>query len=337
MKTLITVVVVLALVVSFTCAFAGEKTLNGAGATFPYPVYSAWAFNYNKLTGFKLNYQSIGSGGGIRQITSRTVDFGASDDPLKPEELAKDKLLQFPAVIGGVVPVVNIKGIKADQLRLDADTLCKVFLGEIKKWNDEKIKKLNPQLSLPDSGITVTHRSDGSGTTAIYTNYLASNCPDFKAKVGEGKAVKWPVGIGGKGNEGVANYVQRTPNSIGYVEFAYAKQNTLAYTQLKNKAGNFVGPSTETFKSAADSGDFDAKKDFYLWLNNAPGKNAWPIAGATFILLAKEKKDSNVATVIFFDWAFKNGDKTAQNLVYIPLPESLKDKVRAYWKANGIY
>ncbi len=337
MKTLITVVVVLALVVSFTCAFAGEKTLNGAGATFPYPVYSAWAFNYNKLTGFKLNYQSIGSGGGIRQITSRTVDFGASDDPLKPEELAKDKLLQFPAVIGGVVPVVNIKGIKADQLRLDADTLCKVFLGEIKKWNDEKIKKLNPQLSLPDSGITVTHRSDGSGTTAIYTNYLASNCPDFKAKVGEGKAVKWPVGIGGKGNEGVANYVQRTPNSIGYVEFAYAKQNTLAYTQLKNKAGNFVGPSTETFKSAADSGDFDAKKDFYLWLNNAPGKNAWPIAGATFILLAKEKKDSNVATVKFFDWAFKNGDKTAQNLVYIPLPESLKDKVRAYWKANGIY
>lgn len=336
MKNIIKLIAVLAIVLSFSMASA-EETINGAGATFPYPVYSAWAFDYHKVTGAKLNYQSIGSGGGQRQITERTVDFGASDDPLTPDKLKKDRLLQFPAVIGGVVPVANLEGAKPGQLRLDSDTLCRMFLGEVKFWDDERIKKMNSGLKLPHSEITVVHRSDGSGTTAIFTNYLAATCPDWKAKVGEGKAIKWPVGIGGKGNEGVANYVKRTMNSIGYVEFAYAKQNKLDYTQMKNRAGNFVEPSFDTFEDAADSGDFDAKKDFHTWLNNTPGKTAWPIAGATFILLAKDKKDSSMKTVKFFDWSFKNGDSTAKNLVYVPLPKSLKDKVRAYWKANGIY
>jgi phosphate transport system substrate-binding protein len=335
MKVLLKIALVLALVLSFTHVQAAEK-LNGAGATFPYPVYSAWAFDYNKVAGAQLNYQSIGSGGGQRQIADRTVDFGASDDPLKPEQLQKDRLLQFPAVIGGVVPVGNLEGINPGQLKLDSDTLCKIFLGEIKSWNNDSIKKMNPGLKIPQGEITVVYRSDGSGTTAIFTNYLSEVCPSWKEKVGAGKAVKFPVGIGGKGNEGVANYVKRTPNAIGYVEFAYAKQNKLDYIQLKNKAGNFVEPGFESFEDAAETGDFDAKKDFYLWLTNAPGKNSWPIAGATFILLAKEKTDSNKNVVKFFDWAFKNGDNKAKELIYVPLPKGLKDKVRAYWKANGL-
>jgi len=265
------------------------------------------------------------------------VDFGGSDNVLTPQDLNKDNLLQFPAVMGGVVPVVNIPGVKEGELRLDSEAVCKIFLGEIKQWNDKKIKDLNPKLNLPDKEITVVHRSDGSGTTAIYTHYLSGACAAWKDKVGYGTSVKWPVGIGGKGNEGVANYVKRTPNSIGYVEFAYAKQNKLAHTLLKNPAGNFVEPSFDTFEDAAATADFDAKNHFATWLTNAPGKNSWPIAGATFILLAKEKKDSNVKTVKFFDWAFKNGDAKAKELIYIPMPKSLKDKIRAYWKANGIY
>lgn len=335
MKTILKPALVIALVLSFTYAEAAE-TLHGAGATFPYPVYSAWAFDYNKVTGVKLNYQSIGSGGGVRQITERTVAFGASDDPMKPDQLQKGRLLQFPAVIGGVVPVVNIAGVKAGELKLDSDALCKVFLGEIKFWDDVRIKNLNQGTNLPHSEITVVYRSDGSGTTAIFTNYLSETCPAWKDKVGAGKAVKWPVGIGGKGNEGVANYVKRTAYSIGYVEFAYAKQNKLSHTQLKNAAGNSIEPSFESFEDAAESGDFDPKKDFYLWLTNAPGKGSWPIAGATFILLAKEKTDVNKNVVKFFDWAFKNGDNKAKELIYVPLPKSLKDKVRAYWKANGL-
>ena len=313
-----------------------EEMLNGAGATFPYPVYSAWANEYNKITGMKLNYQSIGSGGGIKQITERTVDFGASDKPLKPEELAKDNLLQFPAVIGGVVPVVNIPGIKAGELKLDSEAVCKIYMGEIKNWNDPKIKGLNPKLNLPDSEITVVHRSDGSGTTAIFTDYLSDVCPAWKEKVGAGTSVSWPAGIGGKGNEGVANYVQQQANSIGYVEFAYAKQNNLTHTVLKNHAGTFVEPSFESFEDAAATASFDPKKDFYLWLNDAPGKKSWPIAGATFILLAKEKKDSNMKVVKFYDWAFKNGDAKAKELIYVPLPKSLKAKIEGYWKSNGI-
>ena len=335
MKTVFSLILAMAMVLSFTSADAAE-TLNGAGATFPYPVYSAWAFDYSKVANVQLNYQSIGSGGGQRQITERTVDFGASDDPLKPDQIEKDKLLQFPAVIGGVVPVANLENVQPGQLKLDPETLCKMFLGEIKFWDDPKIMKINQGLKLPHSEVTIVYRSDGSGTTAIFTHYLSETCPAWKEKVGAGKAVKFPVGIGGKGNEGVANYVKRTANSIGYVEFAYAKQNKLDYTQLKNAAGNFVAPGFESFEDAAESGDFDPKKDFYLWLTNAPGKSSWPIAGATFILLAKEKKDSNMKVVKFFDWAFKNGDNKAKDLVYVPLPKSLKDKVRAYWKTNGL-
>jgi len=325
----------LAVMLSFTQVQAAEK-LNGAGATFPYPVYSAWAFDYNKIAGVQINYQSIGSGGGVRQITDRTVDFGASDDPMKPDQLQKDRLLQFPAVIGGVVPVGNLDGINPGQLKLDSDTLCKIFLGEIKTWEAAAVQKLNLGLKLPQGEITVVYRSDGSGTTAIFTHYLAEICPDWKTKVGEGKAVKFPVGIGGKGNEGVANYVKRTKNAIGYVEFVYAKQNKLDYIQLKNKAGNFVEPGFASFEDAAETGDFDLKKDFYLWLTNAPGKDSWPIAGATFILLAKEKADTNKNVVKFFDWAFKNGDNKAKELVYVPLPKSLKEKIKTYWKANGL-
>lgn len=336
MKTIIKIALIAVLALSFTYAQAAE-TLNGAGATFPYPVYSAWAYDYSKAAGVQLNYQSIGSGGGVRQVTERTVDFGASDDPSKPEQLQKDKLLQFPAVIGGVVPVVNLENVNAGQLKLDPDTLCKLFLGEIKFWDDARITGINKALKLPHSEITVVYRSDGSGTTAIFTNYLSETCPAWKEKVGAGKAVKFPAGIGGKGNEGVANYVKRTASSIGYVEFAYAKQNKLNFTQLKNAAGNFVEPGFASFEDAAESGDFDPKKDFYLWLTNAPGKDSWPIAGATFILLAKEKTDVNKSVVKFFDWAFKNGDNKAKELVYVPLPASLKDKVRAYWKEKGIY
>ena len=335
MKTILKSALVMALVFSFTAAYAAE-TLNGAGATFPYPVYSAWAFDYNKVTGVQLNYQSIGSGGGVKQITARTVDFGASDEPLKPEALEKEKLLQFPAVIGGVVPVANLENVKPGQLKLDPASLCKIFLGDIKYWDDAQLAKMNQGLKLLHSEITVVYRSDGSGTTAIFTEYLNGVCPAWKDKVGAGKAVKFPVGIGGKGNEGVANYVKRTANSIGYVEFAYAKQNKLDHTQLKNAAGNFVEPSFESFEDAAETGDFNPKKSFYLWLTNAPGKGSWPIAGATFILLAKEKTDSNKHVVQFFDWAFKNGDNKAKELVYVPLPKSLKDKIKAYWKANGL-
>jgi phosphate transport system substrate-binding protein len=335
MKRFIVTTLLLCIMALSPSLYAADM-LNGAGATFPYPVYSAWANEYNKITGLKLNYQSIGSGGGIKQITERTVDFGASDKPLTPEELAKADLLQFPAVIGADVLVVNIPGVKAGELRLDQETVSKIYLGEITKWNDPKLKGLNPKLSLPDKEITVVHRSDGSGTTAIFTDYLCKVSATWKEKVGTGTSVSWPAGIGGKGNEGVANYVQQTANSIGYVEFAYAKQNNMVYTLLKNSAGTFVKPGSETFENAAATGSFDPKNDFYYMLTNAPGKNAWPIAGATFILLAKEKKDSNVKVVKFYDWAFKNGAMKAKELVYVPLPKALQDKVRTYWKANGI-
>lgn len=335
MKRMCALVLVLGLLLLAPAAF-GAEMLNGAGATFPFPVYSAWAFEYSKIAGIQLNYQSIGSGGGIKQISERTVHFGASDKPLTPEELKKGDLLQFPAVVGGVVLVVNIPGVKEGQLTLDADTTCGIFLGEIRTWSDPKIKALNSGLALPDANITVVRRSDGSGTTAIFTDYLSAACPAWKSKVGSGTSVSWPTGIGGKGNEGVANYVMRAANSIGYVEFAYAKQNRLVHTKLKNKAGVFVEPGFDTFQDAAKTGAFDAKKDFHLWLTNAPGKNAWPIAGATFILLAKEKTDANKKVVAFFDWAFKNGDAKAKELVYVPLPQSLKDKVKGYWKAKGL-
>ncbi len=335
MKRILTIALIIFGMLSFSQARADEM-LNGAGATFPYPVYSAWANEYNKVTGVKLNYQSIGSGGGIKQITERTVDFGASDAPQTPEFLEKNSLLQFPAVMGGVVLVVNIPGVKAGQLKLDSEAVCKMYLGEITKWSDPKLKELNPGVTLPDSDITVVHRSDGSGTTAIFTGYLNDVCPAWKEKVGTGTSVSWPAGIGGKGNEGVSNYVQQTANSIGYVEFAYAQQNNLTYTLLKNSAGTFVAPSFKTFEDAAATASFDPKKHFSLWLNNAPGKNAWPIAGATFILLDKEKKEASAKVTKFYNWAFTHGDAKAKELIYVPLPKSLKDKIRAYWKSYGI-
>lgn len=314
-----------------------KETINGAGASFPYPVYAAWAYLFQKDVGTRVNYQSIGSGGGVRQISSRTVEFGASDAPLKPAKQADKKLYQFPAIIGGVVPVVNIRGLKSGQLKLTADQMAKIFMGKIKKWNDPAIKQNNPGVKLPNSRITVVHRSDGSGTTAIFTTYLAAVSPEWKTQVGKGKSVKWPTGIGGKGNEGVANYVKRVKNSIGYVEFAYAKNNKLPYAKLQNKDGNFVSPSFDAFAEAAAYAKWDQSKGYYLWLVDAPGKGSWPIAGASFILLAKEKTATNKKVLKFFDWAFKNGDETAKKLIYVPLPESLKENIRDYWRSNGLY
>lgn len=319
------------ILLSFAHSYSADM-INGAGATFPYPLYSSWAADYNKATGIKVNYQSIGSGGGIRQITERTVHFGASDMALKPEEIENSKLLQFPAVIGGVVPVVNIQGITSGNLILDGTTICEIFLGEIKNWDDPKIKALNPNLKLPSKPITVIYRSDGSGTTAIFTHYLSGACKKWADNVGYGTSVKWRTGIGGKGNEGVANYVKRIPNSIGYVEFAYAKQNKLAVAKLKNPAGQIVAADFESFAEAASSANLDAKTHFYAWMTNAPGKKAWPITGATYILLAREKNDINKSVIKFFEWAFQSGDATAKKLDYVPLPKSVKDKVINYWK-----
>lgn len=318
-------------------ALAGEA-LNGAGATFPYPLYSAWAHEYSKKAGININYQSIGSGGGVRQIVNRAVDFGASDDALTPEKLEKDKLLQWPQVIGGVVIAVNIPGIKSEELVLDGDLVCQIYLGNIKKWNDPKIKALNPKKNLLDKDITVVHRSDGSGTTAVFTHYLSGACSEWKDKVGQGKSVSWPFGIGGKGNEGVANYIKMTPYSIGYLEFAYAKQNNLAYTLLKNPAGKIVKPNLHSFSKAAEAGDYDPKKHFYTWVTNVEAKEAWPIVAATNIIIAIEKKDVNKKVTKFFDWAFsKEADQMAKNLIYAPLPDKLKNNIRNYWKENRIY
>lgn len=314
-----------------------KKFLNGAGASFPYPLYANWANEYYKLTGIKINYQSIGSGGGIRQIIEKTVDFGASDMPLKPEEVESKKLLQFPTVVGAVVPVVNLPELKTNYLILDGETLCEIYLGKITKWNDPKIKALNPGIELPDTFITPVYRSDASGTTAIFTKYLSEICKAWENKVGFGSAVNWPVGIGAKGNEGVANYVKRTPYTIGYVEIAYAVQNKLSYVKLKNLSGNIVEPGKENIKSAILFADLDPSKHFYAWLTNTPGKFAWPIVGATYILLSRDKEDTNKEVVKFFDWAFKNGDKIAEELTYIPLPEEIKEKIRNYWKKYKIY
>ena len=327
--------VISALFLSFNIANAAS-TVNGAGASFPYPVYSAWAFQYQKDTGTKVNYQSIGSGGGVRQISNRTVDFGASDAPVKPEVLTEKGLLQFPAIIGGVVPIVNIPGVKSGDLNLNAEVLARIFLGKISKWSDPEIAELNSSLNLPDAEITVIQRSDGSGTTAIFTSYLSEISKDWKEKVGAGKSVQWPVGIGGKGNEGVSNYVKRVKNAIGYVEFAYAKQNKLADVALQNRDGVYVSASFDSFKAAASLAKWEQEKGYYLWLVNAPGKASWPITGASFILLAKDKIESSRQTVKFYDWAFNSGDEVAIKLVYVPLPQNLKDDIRSYWQANGL-
>jgi phosphate transport system substrate-binding protein len=314
-------------------AFAGT-TINGAGATFPYPVYGQWAWLYNKDTGVKLNYQSIGSGGGIRQIKAKTVDFGASDAPLKAEELNEAGLLQFPMIMGGVVPVVNVPGIAAGQLKLSGPTLADIFLGKITKWNDAAIAKENPGVALPDSAITVVYRADGSGTTWIFTNYLSKVSATWKDSVGNAKSVKWPSGVGGKGNEGVAAYVQRIKGSIGYVEYAYALQNKLAHSLLQNRDGNYVAPTSATFQAAAANADWEKAEGFYLVLTDQPGAESWPITGASFILVYKEQANAETAKEVlkFFDWCYRNGGKTAEKLDYVPMPEKVISLVEKTWK-----
>ena len=316
------------------CSGKSDDTINGAGATFPYPIYAAWAYDYKQTTEIKLNYQSIGSGGGVKQIMSRTVEFGASDAPVEVDELNKNDLLQFPAIIGGVVPIINMPGMESGAIKLSDKVLAEIFMEEITMWNDDQIKADNPDLELPAEKITSVHRSDGSGTTAIFTNYLSIVYPSFEEKIGKGKSVKWIGGVGSKGNEGVANYVKQLNYSIGYVEYAYAKENNLSHIQLKNKAGQYVSPNVESFKSAAEFAEWNPANHFYLWLINAPGENSWPITGASFILLAKEKPEANKKVIQFYDWCFKNGDQTAINKTYIPLPESLKNQIRQYWQDN---
>jgi phosphate transport system substrate-binding protein len=313
-------------------AFAQDVT--GAGATFPAPLYAKWAADYNKATGVKINYQSVGSGAGIKQIDAKTVAFGASDMPLKDEELAKKGQIQFPTVIGGVVPVVNIKGIAAGQLRLNGQVLGDIYLGKITKWNDAAIKALNPSLALPDAAISPVRRADGSGTSFIFTNYLSRVNADWKAKVGEGTAVNWPTGAGGKGNEGVAAFVGRLPNSIGYVEYAYVKQNKMTYALMQNAAGQFVAPDDSAFKAAAAGAEWS--KSFYQILTNQPGAQSWPLTGATFILMHKvqDKPAEGAATLKFFEWAYKNGDKTADDLDYVPVPAAVKAQVEKLWASE---
>ena len=316
---------------ALTPVLACAQDVTGAGATFPAPIYAKWADAYHKATGARINYQSVGSGAGIKQIKSKTVDFGASDMPLKDEELAKDGLLQFPTVIGGVVPVVNIKGIAPGQIKLTGQVLGDIYLGKITKWNDAALTALNPGVPLPEADISVVRRADGSGTSFIFTNYLSKVNADWKAKVGEGTAVNWPVGAGGKGNEGVAAFVQRLPNSIGYVEYAYVKQNKMTYTLLKNKDGQFVAPDDTAFKAAAAGADWN--KTFYQITTEQPGKAAWPLTNPTYILMYKvQDKPANASNALkFFEWAFNNGDKLADDLDYVPLPDSVKALVRKQW------
>lgn len=315
---------------------ASAAELTGAGATFPAPVYAKWAEAYQKATANRVNYQGIGSSGGIRQIKAKTVDFGASDAPLKPEELEKDGLVQFPTVIGGVVPVVNVPGIKPGQLKLSGQVLGDIYLGKIAKWNDKAIADLNPGVQLPNQDIGVVRRADGSGTSFIFTNYLSKVNAEWKQKVGEGQSVQWPHGLGGKGNEGVAAFVQRLQGSIGYVEYAYAKQNKLAYTMMQNAAGQFVAPDDATFKAAAAGAEW-SKAAFYEILTNQQGKESWPITGATFILLHKnpEKPQQTAEVLKFFNWAYENGDKLALDLDYVPMPDNVVKLVRTAW-ASGI-
>ena len=312
-----------------TVSFAQDVT--GAGATFPAPLYAKWADAYNKANGARMNYQSVGSGAGLNQIRAKTVDFGASDMPLKDDQLAKDGLVQFPTVIGGVVPVVNIKDIKPGQIKLTGQVLGDIFLGKITKWNDAALTALNPGVPLPDAAISVVRRADGSGTSFIFTNYLSKVNPEWQAKVGEGTAVNWPTGAGGKGNEGVASYVTRLPSSIGYVEYAYVKQNKMTYTLLKNKDGNFVEPDDANFKAAAASADWS--KTFYQVLTEQSGKDAWPLTGATFIMMQKvqDKPVSASNALKFFEWAFTNGDKMSAELEYVALPDAVKALARKQW------
>ena len=312
---------------------AGATDVTGAGSSFVYPLLSQWSTDYNAATGTKVNYTSIGSGAGIAQIKAATIDFGASDKPMAPEELAQFGLAQFPIVIGGVVPVVNIDGVAPGKLRLDGVTLAKIFLGTITKWNDPAIVALNPGVTLGSEAISVVHRSDGSGTTFNFVNYLSKTSPDWKDKVGEGTSVQWPVGVGGKGNEGVAAYVKQIKNSIGYVELEYALKTGMSYTSLKNHAGNYVEPSLETFSDAAASADWAHAKDFQLVITDAPGAKAWPIAASVFVIVYKQPKDAarSKAAFEFFRWALEKGQARAKELNYVSLPAPLVTSIEKYW------
>jgi phosphate transport system substrate-binding protein len=310
--------------------------ITGAGATFPYPIYAKWADAYRKATGVGLNYQSIGSGGGIKQITAKTVDFGASDAPMKGEDLEKNGLVQFPAIMGGVVPVYNLKGVKTGEIKLTGPLLADIYLGKVKSWNDPAIVKLNPGVTLPNQAISAVNRSDGSGTTFLFTNYLSKVSADWKSTIGEGTAVKWPTGVGGKGNEGVANYVARIDGSIGYVEYAYAKQNKLSYAQMLNRDGQVVAPGDDSFKAAAAGADWNSVPGMGVVLTDQPGKASWPITGASFILIHKvQDKSENAKEVLkFFEWSFKNGAKMADELDYVPMPDAVVKLIQSVWKSQ---
>jgi phosphate transport system substrate-binding protein len=312
---------------------AAAVDISGAGATFPYPIYAKWADTYKKETGVGLNYQSIGSGGGIKQIQAKTVTFGASDMPLKPEEVKKHGLVQFPTVIGGDVPVVNLEGVKSGDLKLDGPTLAAIFLGTIKSWDDAAIKKLNPKANLPTQPIVVVHRSDGSGTTFIWTDYLSKVSPEWKSNVGANTSVEWPAGIGAKGNEGVANNVGNTKGSIGYVEYAYAKQNKLTFTKMVNKAGKTVAPTSEAFQAAAANADWKSQPGYGVILANQPGESSWPMTAATWILVYKQPSDTAATgeALKFFAWAYKNGSKSAEDLDYVPMPANVVKDVEKTW------
>ena len=315
------------------CASVQAAEISGAGATYPYPIYAKWADAYKTKTGVAMNYQSIGSGGGIKQIQSKTVDFGASDMPLKPEELDKMGLLQFPMVMGGEAMVFNVKGIPPGQLKLSGPVIADIYLGKITKWNDAKIAGLNPGVTLPNQAIAVVHRSDGSGTTFIFCDYLSKVSPEWKEKVGANTSVEWPTGIGGKGNEGVAANVARTDGAIGYVEYAYAKQNKMSYTLMVNRDGKVVSPNNETFQAAAGNADWAKAPGYYLLLTDQPGAKSWPISGATFILMYKkqDKPESAKAVLSFFDWSYKNGGKMAEDLDYVPMPSNVISMVEKTW------
>jgi phosphate transport system substrate-binding protein len=317
-------------------AAAAATDISGAGATFPYPIYAKWADAYKKLTGVGLNYQSIGSGGGIKQIKAKTVTFGASDMPLKPDDLKAAGLLQFPMIIGGVVPVVNVKGVGPGQLHLDGATIAAIYLGDIAKWDDPQIKRLNPKLALPSTAIAPVYRSDGSGTNFLFSDYLSKTSPKFSTSIGANSSVQWPVGIGAKGNEGVANMTTQTDGAIGYVEYAYAKQNKMAFTLLTNKTGAVVSPSADTFQAAAASADWSKADSYYLILTDQAGAKSWPITGASFILLYREPADGAPVgeALKFFAWAYKDGAAMASELDYVPLPAALIGQVKTTWRTQ---
>ncbi len=304
--------------------------ISGAGATFPYPIYAKWAEAYKQTTGIGMNYQSIGSGGGIKQIKNRTVTFGASDMPLKQEELSEAGLIQFPMIMGGVVPVVNLKGIEPGQVKLDGPTLARIYRGDITKWNDPAIKQINADVELPNKAIAPVYRSDGSGTTFLFTHYLSATSPEFQQKIGTNTSVQWPAGIGAKGNEGVANMVKQTDGAIGYVEYAYAKQNRMNFARMKNQAGEFVEPTSETFQAAAANADWANSPGYYVVLTNEPGSRSWPITGASFILMHETPQDPEVAQAAlrFFDWAYSNGGEVAEQLDYVPMPDRVVELVK---------